>query len=59
MCLDEFRKATPTGQLNQEQFISLWSETAPHTENPDADVPDLGKRVFAYFDRDHSGKILL
>ncbi|CAF0934680.1 unnamed protein product [Rotaria sordida] len=51
----EFREASTSGQLTEEEFIKLWNEATPQTD--DSDSVEVGKRVFAFFDRDHSGKV--
>ncbi|CAF3922172.1 unnamed protein product, partial [Rotaria sp. Silwood1] len=52
---DDFHSKAPSGQLTKEEFIKLWNETTP-TANI-AESADLADRVFAYFDRDCSGKV--
>ncbi|CAF1106268.1 unnamed protein product [Rotaria sp. Silwood1] len=52
---EDFRSRAPKGQLNKEEFIKLWNETAPKTDH--AESVDIAERVFAFCDRDHSGKI--
>ncbi|CAF3653575.1 unnamed protein product [Rotaria socialis] len=46
-----------SGQLSLEEFTTLWSETSPSTRANDPESNHVTKRVFAFFDRDHSGKV--
>lgn len=54
---EEFRQMATDGQLNEADFIKMWNSI--ETTEKSAEPEDIGKRVFAFFDRDHSGKCLL
>ncbi|CAM4781327.1 unnamed protein product [Rotaria magnacalcarata] len=54
---EDFHSMASSGQLSLEEFTKLWSETSPPTRANDPESNHVTKRLFAFFDRDHSGKV--